>query len=166
MLTAFLIWLTGALVFWFISEGFYQGDKDHAPEVIHDPSWRTSHEFLSLLLGSWVAVIIGLFLCISGQISLEWKFPIGKHYIELEKPIAHARLAPLVLAGVGCISLAYRINECCMLMNLSMLITILVLFFAALHPIKTQKQLFWAILAMAGPMILDFILHLTITTSL
>lgn len=172
MLIAFIIWLIGTIIAGILLQGNREWLENN-DSYIYNEKDRT----LKLLIVSSFSIIIVVVLVVDILLSylkhkeetptepyqFPWQFPVGKHYAKLQKPEC---LVLLSLAGVGCFLLIHGVNGHCILMNMSMFITILVLFFAALHPIKTQKQLFWAILAMAGPMILDFILHLTITTSL
>lgn len=160
MLTAFIIWLVGAIVVAIL----VQGNIEHLEEKYGVLPDHTSKEFYGVLACSWV-LIIAMIVGFRPTRSW-WQFPIGKHYIELEKSTAYADLALLVLAGVGCFLLIHGINTYCILSNISIFIIVLVSFFAAIHPIKAAKRLFWTILALVGPMTLDFILHLTITISL
>lgn len=152
MLTLFLIWFSGFIAAAILFYGNYEFLRDNnqcSPE---------KHAFLKIALisaGSWISIATIVWFIYEDK-GLFWKFPTGKHYVELQKPVLSVLL---FLSGLGSIVLVHGVNTHCILMNLSMVITVLISFFAALHPIKSQKDFFWAVFAMLFPMILDKVLH-------
>lgn len=155
MLTAFIIWFTGVLVTLFLTEGFWEKDIEDGQAANWGRNWRFSTGNIIISLLSWVSVVLGLWSILTRP-GIYWKFPTGKHYVELQKPILSVLL---FLSGFGTVMLVHGVNTHCILMNLSMVIIVLISFFAALHPIKSQKDFFWAVFAMLFPMILDKVLH-------
>lgn len=152
MITPFLIWFSGFIAAAIL---FYGNDEFLQEECGIKIKGNTLPRTIAASLGSWfvVLLIIGI-MC--KERSIFWKFPTGKHYVELQKPILSVLL---FLSGFGTVMLVHGVNTHCILMNLSMVIIVLISFFAALHPIKSQKDFFWAVFAMLFPMILDKVLH-------